>query len=152
MITWGTDALSTSRGIYSKRSDSSIRFVIILQLDIQFLRFIERSKSNKDSHFAFGLTVWISINIIKGMLITIKDVGSKPTSQLIIIQRCQDADALSTSRGIYSKRSDSSIRFIITSQLDIQFFRLIERSKSNEDDHFAFWRTVRITIVIIKGC
>ena len=47
MITWGTDALSTSRGIYSKRSDSSIRFIITSQLDMQFWDWSSEAKAIK---------------------------------------------------------------------------------------------------------
>ena len=90
MITWGTDALSTSRGIYSKRSDSSIRFIITSQLDMQFWDWSSEAKAIKTITLRLDEQCESPLLLSRECSLLLKDVGSKPTSQHIIIQRCQE--------------------------------------------------------------
>ena len=90
MITWGTDALSTSRGIYSKRSDSSIRFIITSQLDMQFWDWSSEAKATKTITLRLDEQCESPLLLSRECSLLLKDVGSKPTSQLIIIQRYQE--------------------------------------------------------------
>ena len=90
MTTWGINALWTSRGIYFKRSDRSIRFIITSQLDIPFWDWSSEAKAIKTITLRLDEQCKSPLLLSRECSVLLKDVGSKPTSQLIIIQRCQE--------------------------------------------------------------
>ena len=123
MITWGTDALSTSRGIYSKRSDSSIRFIITSQLDMQFWDWSSEAKATKTITLRLDEQCESPLLLSRKCSLLLKDVGSKPTSQHIIIQRCQEQPGIANHKAADISGASRYHKFIMIKMKNQTNFR-----------------------------